>query len=307
MLSELTRLEPFQTYGMSELRLLAAHTRILDVPAGRWLLRRGRRLTGHHYLLRGALLTCSPDGVLEAGDPAARRPICPGPAALKTLSDCRLLLISPAGLELAAMRLQPGLVTVTETEACWQTRFLESHLMTRLRPAAWQRVLSRLKPEYLQAADWVLREGAPADHCCILAAGEAAVIREAQGSGSTGTGEVVALLSPGDLFGEDALIVGGRRNASVRMREAGVVMRLDAAEFSRFLVEVLNEGGVHPPAAATEDRRLLRITSASRLRERLASLDPGASYLVSSPASPVLALTLFLLRKRGIRAWAAPR
>lgn len=298
MLRELSRLEPFQTYGMSELRLLATHARWLDVPAGRWLVRRGRKLSGHHYLQRGVLLTCSPDGVVAAGDQSARAPVSPGPEALKTLTDCRLLHVSPQGLELAAMKMQAGLITVTESEACWQTRFLQSHLMTRLPPAAWQRVLSRLVPETFPQRSWVLREGADADHCCILAGGSALVSR--------GT-DCIARLAPGDLFGEDALIVGGRRNASVRMLEDGVVMRLQADEFSRFLVDVLNEGGFHPPVGELAERRsVLRVTSARRLRERISLLDPAVPYLVSSPAEPVLALTLFLLRKRGIRAWAAP-
>jgi len=302
MLSELSCFEPFETYGMSELRLLEAHARFLDVPAGRWLLQRGRKLTGQHYLLRGTLLTRSPDGVVAAGERAARRPVSPGPLALKTLTDCRLLHVSATGLELAAMRMQAGLITVMEAEPCWQTQFLQSHLMTRLRPAAWQRVLSRLEPQPVSAGTWVLREGSDAEHCWILASGSAAVCRS---SGQV-PGETLARLRPGDLFGEDALIVGGRRNASVRMLESGEVMRLHAEEFSRFLVDVLNEGGFHPPSgAAGEPRSVLRITSATRLRERLARLDPQVSYLVTSPTEPVLALTLFLLRKRGIRAWAA--
>ncbi|HEY5645438.1 MAG TPA: cyclic nucleotide-binding domain-containing protein, partial [Pseudomonadales bacterium] len=274
------------------------YARVLDVPAGRWLLQQGRRLTGHHYLLRGSVRTWSPDAVLEAGDPAALRPLCPGPLAVRTESGCRLLQIPQPVLDLAVLRMDPELITVTESDACWQTRFLQSHLMTALPPISWQRILSRLRPESFSAGGWVLREGADtADHCCILACGSALVSRG---------GETLAELFPGDLFGEDALIAGVPRNASVRMVEPGIVMRLHAGDFSRFLVDVLAECGCRAPVESDlRSTVLLRVTSAHRLRERLARLAADQIYLVSSPSEPVLALTLFLLRKRGIGAWAA--
>jgi len=80
---------------------------------------------------------------------------------------------------------------------------------------------------------WVLREGEEAADCCfVLAAGTARVIRQSQ---------VLAELSPGDLFGEDALITREPRCASVRMASAGQVMVLAAADFRAFLVRCSHE------------------------------------------------------------------
>ena len=77
------------------------------------------------------------------------------------------------------------------------------------------------------------RLGARADGNFVLAAGAARVLR---------SGNNLARLQPGDLFGEDALITGEPRNASVQMETDGQVMALSALHFRDFLVSSLLEG-----------------------------------------------------------------
>ena len=68
------------------------------------------------------------------------------------------------------------------------------------RVAGWLQVFS------IPAGDLVVREGASAQEFFLIEDGEAAVLED---------GERVAMLGPGDFFGEIGLIETGRRTASV--------------------------------------------------------------------------------------------
>jgi hypothetical protein len=139
----------------------------------------------------------------------------------------------------------------------------------------------------------VLQAGAPGDCCYILARGRAEVLR---------SGRVVRRLVPGDFFGEDALLLDGTRSATVRMLEAGVVMRLEAASFERWLAGVLVVGEADAGDPFSNQRwQPLIVASAERLRERIDGLDPCCAYAVSGAPGPSR-LAVFLLRGRGVRA-----
>lgn len=285
-----------------DLLVVARHSRLVDVPAGRWLVRRGRAVQGSHFLVRGIVRTVAPDGVIEARHLRARDALYPGVQGLVTLTDCRLLQVRDGGLDLLGAGGRPGFVTVVDGDDCWQSRFLSSHLMTALPATCWQRVLSRLERCPAANDETLIAEGQSAslDRCFILARGRALVIRQ---------GRTLSALSPGDLFGEDALISARPRNATVRMVESGVVMMLRAQQFQQFLNEVLNCGGFGEPAVSkfsNAPREDLTFGSVRGIHEKISELDGCVTYFVESASEEVAALALFLMRKRGLKAWAVP-
>ena len=296
----LSQFEPFAALGRSELELVARHTRRLLIPEDRWLLRPGRALRGHHFLLRGSVATVQPEAAVAAGQPAARKALYPGAAGLRTITACEFVQVPTAVFELLAPPAAKPLIVVGEADDCWQRRFLGSELMRTLPASIWQRLLSGLSPRALPHDAWIVREGdAAAQSCFVLTAGAARVVRG---------GRLLARLLPGDLFGEDALITGECRNASVRMEGAGQVMVMAAADFRAFLVSALFEGIYSiPPAGSDVNRALVRFASSRDLRERIARLPATRDYLVSSGLPEVEALAIFLMRKKGLLAWAAPR
>lgn len=299
---EIARFHCFAGLNQSQLDLLAKHAGRVCVPAGRWLLRPGRTLRGHFFLLHGVVKTLQPDRVVDAGQSIARHPIYPGVAGLRTLTDCELLQVSDALLDVLNPPAAAGLILVAEPEDCWQARFLGSELMAQLPPAVWQSVLSRLNSRSFSPGDRIIEEGDPeSDRCFILTRGRARVLRQ---------GVQVAVVEPGGLFGEDALISREPRNASVEMLNEGVVAGLGAGDFRQFLVDVLLQGAYQAPAlhsARDRGRRvLLRLASSRDLRERIERMRKDVDYLVSSSRPEVEALAIFLLRKYGLRAWAAP-
>lgn len=299
MLRELRRFQAFSGVAPALLRTITQHARLMDVPDGRWLVRRGRTVGGSHFLVRGRVRTVGPDRVVDAGTERARQPVYPGAEGLFTLSHCRLLFVRDEGLELLAASSVPGLVTVVEDDDCWQARFLRSRLMAGLAKPVWQQVLSSLEPMPVFAGETLIEEGARAglDRCFIMARGEAQVL-----SG----GCVQASVGSGDLFGEDALITDRPRNATVRITRSGVVMALPAARFRSLLVEVLRSGALAEPAGMCDctERRSIAFDSVRGLRERIAALDPHATYLVQADAPEIAALALFQMRKSGLAAYA---
>ena len=297
---QIRRFEPFTGLERSLLLELCRHARMVDVPADRWLLRPGRLLSGRHFLYRGSLKTVAPDRIVRAGEADARQSVHPGAAGLKTLSDCRLLRLAEEGMNLLNTEDRAALPTVVREDDCWQTRFLRSHLMTVLPKPLWQQVLSCMVPTITEAGEMIILEGSTEDRdaCFVIGSQGRAVV--------TIGGRCVHELGAGDLFGEDALISAQPRNASVKMIEPGVIMRFEAGPFQDFLTEVLASGAFEEPAESTfsnAHRQIFEVSSVKGLRERVARLDLSVTYLVSCGDARLLALTLFLMKKRGLRAW----
>ncbi|MCB1683960.1 MAG: cyclic nucleotide-binding domain-containing protein [Pseudomonadales bacterium] len=317
-------LRRFDTFADLDNALLSTISRLCSrvrFPAGRWLLRPGRSLNHHHFLLSGKVRTLSPERVVRASRTEARAPLFPGHAGIFTLTDVEMLRIGSSELEFLLESRLPGCGSVDEAGDHWQLRFLRSHMMASLPMSCWQSLLRVLEPRVYEAGADVVVEGMPvrpvtvaraasaesaAPHCYILAAGRA-VIHRREGA----CARLLRRLGPGDFFGEDALLSGRPRNATVTALDRIRVMRLDAADFQRFLLSAMDaeSAAAKLPQGQPDSSRysniassLVRIDVATGLRERLESLDPCGSYLLQGDDPGLVALALFLLRQRGIRA-----
>lgn len=230
---------------------------------------------------------------IRAGTLRARYPVYPGASSLRTLSECRILQMPELTLR-ACHPLHGDGAILSEPENCWQLKFLGSDLMADLTPVVWQQLLQRMKVLDLPSGSTLVREGDERAEACYVLAGGAAEV--------SARGRLLARLQLGDLFGEDSLITGERRSASVRMLSESKVMRLDVRDFRTFLLSIVEEGIYRAPSGS--GRVLLRISSTRRLRERLYLLDRTAEYLISSQRREIVSLVVYLLRKQGMRAWA---
>ena len=141
----LRHFEPFAELDQTQLRTLARHARWLELPAQRWLLRPGRRLTGSYYLARGRV-RCWPDGqLLSHRSPAARRSLYPGFEALYTWSPSQLLQVDLQPIGFLLDRGEHGLPAELPSEP-WLRSWLESPLLQRIERIRWQQLLRRLEP-----------------------------------------------------------------------------------------------------------------------------------------------------------------
>ncbi|MEQ8857202.1 MAG: cyclic nucleotide-binding domain-containing protein [Pseudomonadales bacterium] len=302
--NRLRSLAGFEALSTPALRTVAARTRWLKVPARRWLVRPGRALSDHYYLLEGRvrLLQGGRSRVVEAASRPTREPVYPGAAGLETLSPALFASIHPGVLAaLAGGRAEPlGVVQLDHADGSWQRRFLSSPLLQRLGPLSWQRLLRAMTRQTFAVGETIVRAGALADCCYVLCSG-AAEIRSPDGSMR------LARVQPGGLFGEDALVTGAVRNASVVMVQSGQAVSLPADSFQRGLLEA-----VVRPLERLDDRRPLTLSPdpsgvvpsvcVADLRAGLARLPRSRRYAVLGGTRRERWLASFLLAERGVDA-----
>ena len=198
--------------------------------------------------------------------------------------------------------------------------FLSSHMMGGLARQDWQRLLAAFRPQCFSRGLKVLQRGTSGEHCYVIESGHALV----QLNGTT-----LCHLSPGDFFGEDALVLNGLRNADVVALDDLAVHAIDKTVFVEVLLEslvqfvthraqgvslILGDCQEHPDQSFGEsigqtfdqdigqtfDQR--RAVSLSSIRGLAAELDPKCTYYVEGGLRSERALCAFLLVQRGFGA-----
>lgn len=233
--------------GLSEEALAQAlwQVRELHLETGRVLFHRGDSDDHSYYLLEGEFALDAGDGseplVIRAGSEAARHPL----ARLKprvyhgvARHDCRLACFSDSALEGLLDRDQATAYEVTEFDGddpSWMFDLLRNPAFSRVPPGNLHTLFNRFEPLPVQAGQVIIQQGDAGDYYYLIRRGRAQVTRE------HGPDQHLhlAVLEPGQGFGEEALISGDPRNASVTMLDDGLLMRLAARDFSEQLQEPL--------------------------------------------------------------------
>jgi CRP/FNR family cyclic AMP-dependent transcriptional regulator len=144
-----------------------------------------------------------------------------------------------------------------------------SRLFEGLSGAALDLVVGLAEEREFERGVTVFSEGEQGDWFYLLLEGRVRVTRSLGGLGD----EVLAILDPGDVFGELSLIDGGERSATARTDERCRVLAFDRAVFEDFLlmrqdlaVEVLwNLVRVLGDRLRATNEKLVVLGSASRL------------------------------------------
>jgi rhodanese-related sulfurtransferase len=179
------------------------------------------------------------------------------------------------------------------------------------------RCAEAMRPQDVVAGEDVIVQGAKGDFFYVIQSGTAEVLRADAGRKAI----TVATLGPGAAFGEEALLKGEPRNATVRMTSAGTVLKIGKADFDRLLTtELLRE--IDPPEAQgllaqngaslidcrfEEEWDLWRLKNArliplEEIRERSRGLDKERQYIVYCRTGRRSRAAAFLLRQAGLNA-----
>ena len=196
----------------------------------------------------------------------------------------------------------------------WMMRMLRGATFQQLPPSNINALFARFAPVEVKAGQAIIRQGEPGKYYYIIKTGKVSVSRKAD---KTGKVSLLAQLGDGDGFGEEALLSGAPRNASVVMLTDGVLMQLTRKDFDELMREPLVKWVTleEARAQARAGARLLDVRTEDEyrngtikgsvnmplylLRLKAASLDPKSHYIVFCQTGSRSCAAAFLLSQRG--------
>ncbi|MGH8568620.1 MAG: cyclic nucleotide-binding domain-containing protein, partial [Gammaproteobacteria bacterium] len=321
------RLAPLQDLPPPRLQRLIDESSVLDYAPGHYVFRQGDRDAYLFYLLQGELELYS-DGELvshlRGGTQEARFALAQlQPRQLSALprTTVQVLRVQRARLD-HHLHAGPDDSDAQPLEAeialsgpeDWITRMLKSPIFARLPVANIQRLFAAMEAVEVEAGQSVIQQGQAADACYVINEG----LCEVQRHLSRGEqGYKLAQLGPGERFGEEALVAGGVRNATVRTLTNCTLMRLDKASFHELVVAPVLKSVtlVQARAELSAGARWLdvrypdeQVGSAlpdsldlplNLLRQRAQSLDPSRHYIACCDNGIRGAVAAFLVTDAG--------
>jgi len=199
----------------------------------------------------------------------------------------------------------------------WMTALIQHRIFQKLPPANIQTIFARLQQVNCKAGDTVIKQGDEGEYFYVINRGRCTVIRE---TALDPEGILLAELTVGDTFGEEALISEGKRNATVTMQTDGALMRLGKDDFKNLLAEPILEWLDHDEArdvvAAGGQWLDVRLPSEFDafhedgavniplylLRLRLHTLDSETKYVVYCDTGQRSSVAAFMLSENGFQA-----
>lgn len=303
--------------------------RVVHYQPGQELFRRGDKDALTIYLLKGEVELDDGSGSVSrvsAGGQESWHPldhVQPRRVTCKAVSEVSVVQFDSSGLDaILAWDQSAGYVILDinsnaayQDDRHWMIRLLKSKIFYKVPPGNILEIFRRLKPRKYRAGDTVITQGESADCFYIIKEGMCEVLILAEGASES---TPVAILEQGQWFGEDALLSGKPRNASIVMATDGMLMRLDRKDFDELLrepvvraisfqeaVERLEHGGrwldVRTPdeyEQAHLERALNMPLNVLRLKSRL--LDASRTYVTCCDTGRRSASAAFLLNSAGL-------
>ncbi|MEW6313300.1 MAG: cyclic nucleotide-binding domain-containing protein [Pseudomonadota bacterium] len=331
----LARFEPFSSMAEKTVRQLAAVGVTVRAHPGADPF--ADNDFSHHlvYLIRGGLRLAYGDSeaeVVVAGSEQARYPLGrdrPGLLATRAMDDVELARMDEELVETAVAWDQltpPGQEADGEDQARRADRVVDTGMfsammfkygvLAMLPPKNVIDLIGKMRMMTVRRGDVVVREGDPADCYYMIENGQALVTRQVGDQNV-----VLAELRSGGAFGEDALVSGGQRNATVTMKSDGILLTLEKSAFLDLMRRpLLNEltmpeaeqrvaaGAVWLDLRYPPQYRRGRLPGAvniplSELRTALSVLDKSKEYVVYCHNGRSGAIAAFVMSENGFKAY----
>lgn len=329
-LSTLRTFSPLDGLKGENLRALARKTSLRQMGQGRLLFKEGDTDKRTFYLVSGVVELLAGGrviGSVTGGTPDARHPVAPvlprRCSARVATEQIDYLSIDSDLLDVLLTWDQTGTYEVGDLQAGsvsgddWMTLLLQSRAFYKIPPANLQAVFMRMQRVDRAAGDTIIRQGDEGDYFYAIVSGRCVVTRETP---LNREGIKLADLGMGDTFGEEALISGARRNATVTMLTDGALMRLGKEDFNTLLNEpmlrwvdhdeamtVVNGGGRWLDVRLPSEYEHCHFDNSVNVplyfvRLKLKTLDASVPYVVCCDNGRRSSAAAYILSERGFDA-----
>ena len=309
--------------------VLAGKAYVEELSEGQVLFMEGDSDGKTTYLLEGEVQLTSEGGegsTVLGGTSSAKVPLAnaqPRKMTAKTTTICKITRLDSDLLDILLTWDQLSGIEVVEIAATdtwgkeddvdWMTQLLQSHAFHQIPPANIQKMFIQMKEVPVLAGDTIVKQGDEGDFYYIIKQGRAKVTRAA----NSGSDLILASLSRGEAFGEEALLAETQRNATVVMETVGALMRLSKEDFNLLLREpVINwlpaeelrarlESGAKMIDVRHEKEFLNNGVKGSdniplyMLRLKMGHLDRNVSYITYCDSGRRSSAAAFLLSEKG--------
>lgn len=315
---------PLNRLSHAVLSEIAATAEEITFPPGQVIFRQGDVEPWLYFLLEGQVV-CQETGrarrTLQSGTQAALHALTrtsPCEFSATATTPARVFRIDENLLESRLSLDQTAAYEVFEygghDDPVWVVQMLAQPAFRKIPPANASLMFEKFQAISCKAGETVIHQGDAADHYYLIRSGRAQVTR------ATPSGQplMLAELGAGEGFGEEALLTGEPRNATVTLLSEGVLMRLAKQDFDAALKTPLVKRIARDQArslmragAQLVDVRLEDEFRAGTLRNSLnlplyllrlkaKALDPHKPYILFCQHEHRSTAAAFLLAQRGL-------
>ncbi len=329
--AELQRIMVFRDFSEEGLHRLLQQSEVRSYEQGGTVCKRRQAPEGYVFLIRGSLMIHNnlfKSSLMRSSDKACCFSIdetLRNASVVIAQEDSVLLMINPKELDLIhawehKLPTEQGGIAVAEIEEQeddnWMSAFLSSPLFMKIPPVNIQKLFAAFANVEVKKGEEIIRFNRPGDFFYVIESGEAEV--------ELPNGKVTQqpiILKSGDYFGEGALVGDAMHSATVKMASDGVLARLSKKDFMELLQQPLQrylgqeelgqliaEGKTVIPldvrmAFECRDNEGVKNIPLGKLRDRLDSLEAGATYVLTPSEDKRSLVALQLLVEEGYDAW----